>query len=56
VRPPVRLESDWSELKIQFRIPPSAPALNFQPRWNGAPTQDFPVTRRNSETGARALY
>ena len=40
-----RLESDYSELKIQFHIPDESPAINYPPNWNLCPTQRTPVIR-----------
>src|SRR4051812_35591576 len=50
----VRLAMDYSEIKIPFRIP-AGPAVNFHARYNGAPTHDFPVVRRNPDTAARSM-
>jgi putative SOS response-associated peptidase YedK len=47
----VRLSSDYSEIKIQFRMPPQVDIPNFGPNWNGAPTQILPVARFDAETG-----
>ncbi len=47
-----KLVTDVSEIKIEFRIP--GPAINTAPLWNGAPTHDFPVVRRNPD-GVRSL-
>jgi putative SOS response-associated peptidase YedK len=41
----VRLSSDYSELKIQFRIPDDQLAPNFAPNWNCAPTHRMPIVR-----------
>jgi putative SOS response-associated peptidase YedK len=40
-----RLESDYSELKIQFKIPDDSPSINYPPNWNLAPTQRSPIVR-----------
>ena len=48
-----KLVTDISEIKVAFRIP--GPPINIPPRWNGAPTQDFAVIRRNPTTGVRSL-
>ena len=48
-----KLVTDISEIKLAFRIP--GPPINVPPRWNGAPTQDFPIIRRNFDTGMRSL-
>ncbi len=47
-----KLITDVSEIKLIWRIP--GPAINTGPLWNGAPTHDFPIIRRNPE-GARSL-
>ena len=46
-----RLSSDYSELKIMFRIPNDRPA----PNWNAAPTQSLPIVRVDPGDGARSL-
>lgn len=51
----VKLEGDFSELKIGFRIPPDHPAPNYAPSWNVAPTDKLPIVRYNPKTSARAL-
>jgi putative SOS response-associated peptidase YedK len=51
----VKLEGDFSELKIVFRIPPDHPAPNYAPSWNVAPTDKLPIVRYNPKTEARAL-
>ena len=48
-----RRASNRSDLEDPVPQMPPGPAINFPPLWNGAPTQDFPVIRRNPETGAR---
>jgi putative SOS response-associated peptidase YedK len=40
-----KLESDVSEIKIAFRIPPDYPTPNFPPSWNVAPTDNLPIVR-----------
>lgn len=50
-----KLETEISEIKIAFRIPPDYPTPNFPPNWNVAPTDSLPVVRYNSKTGSRAL-
>jgi putative SOS response-associated peptidase YedK len=49
----VKLVSDWSEIKIQFGLWDKLAAPNFPARWNGAPTQDFPILRYDAEHGVR---
>jgi putative SOS response-associated peptidase YedK len=48
-----KLITDVSEIKLAFQIP--GPPINVPARWNGAPTHDFPVLRRNPQTRARSL-
>ena len=43
----------WHELHSLYQMPRQAP-LNLQPRWNGAPTQDFAVLRLQSPERAIA--
>jgi len=40
-----KLDSDYSELKIQFKIPDDAAAINYPPNWNLAPTHRTPIIR-----------
>jgi len=51
----VKLEGDFSELKIAFRIPPDYPTPNYAPSWNVAPTDKLPIVRYNPKTEGRAL-
>src|SRR5580704_14145619 len=50
-----KLETDVSEIKIAFRIPPEYPALNIAPSLNVAPTDSLPIVRYDASAGARAL-
>src|SRR5713101_201935 len=50
-----KLETDVSEIKIAFRIPPEYPTPNFAPSWNVAPTDNLPIVRYDPETGSRTL-
>jgi putative SOS response-associated peptidase YedK len=50
-----KLETDVSEIKIAFRIPPERPTPNFAPNWNVAPTQTLPIVRYDSEDRQRSL-
>jgi hypothetical protein len=36
-----KLETDVSEIKIAFRIPPEYPTPNFAPSWSVAPTDNL---------------
>ncbi len=49
----VRMDSDYSEIKIRLKIPNQTP-LNLQPRWNAAPTSDLPIVRLD-DAGERIL-
>src|ERR1700675_2735251 len=40
-----KLETDVSQLKIAFRVPPEYPTPNFPPSWNVAPTDNLPIVR-----------
>jgi len=51
----VKLDSDFSEIRIAFRIPPERPAPNFAPSWNVAPTDNLPIVRYDSKAGERSL-
>src|SRR6266446_6526786 len=50
-----KLETDVSEIKIAFRIPPEYPTPNFPPSWNVAPTDNLPIVRYDAKAGHRAL-
>lgn len=50
-----KLETDVSQLKILFRIPPEYPTPNFAPNWNVAPTQSVPIVRYDPQAGSRTL-
>jgi putative SOS response-associated peptidase YedK len=43
----VRLSSDYSEIKIRLKFAPNAPAPNFEPDWNKAPTEPMLVAIRS---------
>ena len=51
----VKLEGDFSQLKIAFKIPDDQPALNFAASWNVAPTDSLPIVRYNAKTEHRTL-
>src|ERR1700686_4954756 len=50
-----KLETDVSEIKIAFRIPPEYPTPNFAPSWNVAPTDRLPIVRYDQKAGSRTL-
>jgi len=50
-----KLETDLSQLKIAFRIPPEYPTPNFAPNWNAAPTDNLPIVRYDPKAGSRTL-
>jgi putative SOS response-associated peptidase YedK len=41
----VKMEGDFSELKVKFRIPDDYPTPNYAPSWNVAPTDQLPIVR-----------
>jgi putative SOS response-associated peptidase YedK len=50
-----RLSTDFSEIRIAFRIPPERPTPNFAPTYNLAPTDPIPIVRRDPDDGLRQL-
>ena len=50
----LRLENDYSETKIVWNPGDKRP-LNYPQRFNGAPTQDFPIIRYESAAKSRTL-
>ena len=50
----LRLENDYSETKIAWNPADTRP-LNYPPRFNGAPTQDFPILRYETAGKARTF-
>ncbi len=50
-----RLSTDFSEIRIAFRIPPERPTPNFAPTWNLAPTDPIPIVRRDRDDRLRRL-
>jgi putative SOS response-associated peptidase YedK len=50
-----RLSTDFSEIRIAFRIPPERPTPNFAPTWNLAPTDPIPIVRRDRDDRLRQL-
>ena len=51
----VKLEGDFSEIKIKFSIPPDYPTPNLAPSWNVAPTDSLPIVRYEPKGGHRTL-
>jgi putative SOS response-associated peptidase YedK len=51
----VKLEGDFSQLKVAFGIPDDYPAPNYAPSWNVAPTDKLPIVRYNAKVGHRTL-
>src|SRR5579871_2800282 len=49
------MPNDFSDIKIAWWLRLKKWMPNLEPRWNGAPTQDFGVLRRDPETGERLL-
>lgn len=51
-----KLSTDFSEIKIAFRIPPEFRTPNtYAPSWNVAPTDNLPIVRYNEKTASRTL-
>src|ERR1700694_475646 len=50
-----KLETDVSEIKIAFRVPPEYPTPNYAPSWNIAPTDNLPIVRYDAKVGSRTL-
>jgi putative SOS response-associated peptidase YedK len=51
-----KLSTDFSEIKVAFRVPPENPTPNSNaPSWNVAPTDNLPIVRYNEKTGSRTL-
>jgi putative SOS response-associated peptidase YedK len=51
----VKMEGDFSQLRVLFGIPDDYPAPNYAPSWNVAPTDKLPIVRYNAKEGHRAL-
>jgi putative SOS response-associated peptidase YedK len=52
----VKLDDDFSEIKVAFRVPPEYPIPNtYKPSWNVAPTDSLPIVRHNEKAGHRTL-
>jgi putative SOS response-associated peptidase YedK len=51
-----KLATEFSEIKVAFRVPPEYPTTNsYTPSWNVAPTDNLPIVRYNSKTASRTL-
>jgi len=51
-----KLSTDFSEIKVAFRVPPEYPTPNtYKPSWNVAPTDSLPIVRYNPKEGHRTL-
>jgi putative SOS response-associated peptidase YedK len=51
-----KLEGDFSEIKVEFGVPPDYPTPNsYAPSWNVAPTDSLPIVRYNDKAGHRTL-
>jgi putative SOS response-associated peptidase YedK len=51
----VKMEGDFSQLRVAFGIPDDYPAINYAPSWNVAPTDKLPIVRYNAKEGHRTL-
>jgi putative SOS response-associated peptidase YedK len=51
----VKLEGDFSQLKVKFGIPDDYPSPNFAPSWNVAPTDQLPIVRYDPKASERSL-
>ena len=49
-----RLSSDWDTIKRKMYLSSQTPALNVQPSWNIAPTQDMLVVATRKDAGRAA--
>jgi putative SOS response-associated peptidase YedK len=49
-----RLSSDWDQIKKKMYLSSQTPALNIQPSWNIAPTQDMLVVATRKDIGRAA--
>jgi len=50
-----KLATEFSEIKIAFRVPPDYPTPNAPPSWNVAPTDSLPIVRYSPKAGSRTL-
>lgn len=51
-----KLSTDFSEIKVAFRVPPDYPAPNsYAPSWNVAPTDSLPIVRFHPKEGHHTL-
>jgi putative SOS response-associated peptidase YedK len=51
----VKQVAELREIRVQFAIPDDHPAINLPAHWNGPPTEQFAVVRRNPNNGRRSL-
>jgi len=50
-----RLSTDFSEIKLVFKLPPEQPVPNFAPTYNLAPTDPIPIVRYDAGAVSRNL-
>jgi putative SOS response-associated peptidase YedK len=50
-----KLESDVSEIKIAFKVPPEYPTPNFPLSWNVSPTDSLPIARYDAKSADRTI-
>jgi len=49
-----KVATEFSEIKVKFRIPPEYPTPNsYAPSWNVAPTDNLPIVRHEPKAGSR---
>jgi len=51
----VKLEGDFTQLRVAFGIPDYYPPINYAPNWNVAPTDSLPIVRYNAKERHRTL-
>ena len=49
-----RLSTDWDQIKKKMYLSDQMPALNIEPSWNIAPTQDMLIVAHRKEVGRAA--